>query len=115
MHNIARIIKHPSYVKQTSEANLALIELTSEIVFSSAAQAVALPETTDVFELSGKITGWGASTSGLFNDYLLRSATVNHIDRVDCRKLLEIYGGISDDMICAGSLNAKKASCFVRN
>lgn len=114
LHNIARIIKHPSYNRETSSANIALIELTTEIVYDEKAQAAILPETSDKLGLSAEITGWGATTTGLINDYLLRSGTIQNIDSQVCNGLLKKYAGISSDMICAGLLEGKKSSCYVR-
>lgn len=113
--NAARLIPHPSYVKQTSDNDIALIELKAPVKFDDRTKAASLISSTEDGALASgadlTVTGWGATNMGGDSVRDLRFVNVDFVDRTTCNKTLSYNGEITPNMLCAGQPEGGKDSC----
>ncbi|XP_054342202.1 transmembrane protease serine 11G-like [Pongo pygmaeus] len=106
---VESIIIHENYATHKHEDDIAVVKLSTPIIFSNEVHRVCLPEAT--FEALPKskvfVTGWGAlKLDGPFPN-MLREVEVEIISN-DIRNQVHVYGGaVSSGMICAGFLSGK--------
>ncbi|XP_057373943.1 serine protease ami-like [Daphnia carinata] len=98
------------YNRETKLHDIALIELSRPIVFSSTAAAIRYDEIDELAQpWRGMIVGWGATTQGGTAATRLRYAAIDDL-AADCRA----YGideFVQNFMICAGSTTGTIAPC----
>ncbi|CAH0718141.1 unnamed protein product, partial [Brenthis ino] len=115
--NIKKFIVHPNYKPPKKYYDIALIQLDSEVKFTSYIQPACLWPYHD-FHLLGKngiITGWGYTEGGVQSKQL-QVATVDFIDTPQCDMILDPYrnrnwNGLQSHQLCAGLLDGGVDTC----
>jgi secreted trypsin-like serine protease len=108
--NVARIVRHPQYSPATLENDIALLELSSQLILSSARRTAAIPLFTPADSAAGldapgimaTISGWGTTSEGSGSlPATLKFAQVPLVSDEDAR---DAYGDgeIADSMLGAG-------------
>uniref|UniRef100_A0A8B9F747 Peptidase S1 domain-containing protein n=1 Tax=Amazona collaria TaxID=241587 RepID=A0A8B9F747_9PSIT len=109
--SIKTIIIHEMYQYPEHDYDIALVQLSKRVEFTSSVHRVCLPEPSQTFLYNtyAVITGWGALTNDAPN--ALQEATVKLIDSKTCNRK-EVYDGdITPRMLCAGYLEGGVDAC----
>ncbi|XP_028929527.2 transmembrane protease serine 11G-like [Ornithorhynchus anatinus] len=107
------IIIHESYRTYSHEHDIAMLQLSLPVTFSSDVHRVCLPEASYHIPSGSTVfvSGWGTFNTNGHMPNRLRQARVKTIDREVCNRP-EVYGGaISSGMLCAGFLSGKIDAC----
>uniref|UniRef100_A0A673SSU8 Transmembrane protease serine n=1 Tax=Suricata suricatta TaxID=37032 RepID=A0A673SSU8_SURSU len=110
---IHSIIIHENYAPHKHDDDIAVVKLSTPVLFSNDVGKVCLPDAS--FEVlpqsSVFVTGWGAlKANGPFPN-TLRQVEVEIISNDVCNQV-NVYGGaVSSGMICAGFLTGKRDAC----
>ncbi|XP_059130738.1 transmembrane protease serine 11G [Peromyscus eremicus] len=110
---MASIIIHENYAAHKHDDDIAVVKLSSPVLFSENLRRVCLPDAT--FQVLPKskvfVTGWGAlKANGPFPNSL-QEVEIEIISNDVCNQV-NVYGGaISSGMICAGFLTGKLDAC----
>ncbi|XP_069750462.1 ST14 transmembrane serine protease matriptase b isoform X2 [Narcine bancroftii] len=109
--NIKHIIVHKHYNSQMFDNDIALLELTDTVLFTSVIQPICLPDATHNFPVgkSTWITGWGRLKEDGDVATVLQKAEVRIIRRKHCNELLS--STITSNMLCAGYLSGGIDAC----
>ncbi|XP_078252926.1 transmembrane protease serine 9-like [Rhinoraja longicauda] len=110
--NIRRIIIHPRYaVINANDYDVAVLELSNPLTFSSLIQPICLPSSEQVFPAGQQcaITGWGTLAYQGSLPNILQEADVKVIDDRTCRNIYRSL--ITGRMLCAGVLEGGVDSC----
>uniref|UniRef100_A0A3Q0QSU0 Acrosin n=1 Tax=Amphilophus citrinellus TaxID=61819 RepID=A0A3Q0QSU0_AMPCI len=111
IRSLREVKMHEGYSINTADSDVALLLLSSPLMFTNYIQPVCLPyDMTHEAKLNFShcfITGWGSAyhkgvplTSSLMNT--LQEAEVELIDRRTCNRITWYNGIITENMICAG-------------
>ncbi|XP_020864530.1 transmembrane protease serine 9 isoform X2 [Phascolarctos cinereus] len=111
VEKVYRIYKHPFYNVYTLDYDVALLELSAPVKYTSVIKPICLPEHSHLFTEGTKcfITGWGSIREGGLMARHLQKAVVNIIGEDTCRKFYPIQ--ISNRMLCAGFTQGGVDSC----
>ncbi|XP_054252206.1 transmembrane protease serine 9 isoform X2 [Indicator indicator] len=111
MQKIFRIYKHPFYNLYSLDYDVALLELSSPLTFSSTISPICLPHTSHIFPEGARcyITGWGSTKEGGLMSKHLQKAAVHMIGDQACKKFYPVQ--ISSRMLCAGFPQGSVDSC----
>ncbi|XP_036056267.1 LOW QUALITY PROTEIN: transmembrane protease serine 11G-like [Onychomys torridus] len=110
---MASIIIHENYASHKHDDDIAVVKLSSPVLFSENLRRVCLPDAT--FQVLPKskvfVTGWGAlKANGPFPNSL-QEVEIEIISNDVCNQV-NVYGGaVSSGMICAGFLTGKLDAC----
>jgi len=111
--DLLQIIMHPNYNSVSGDSDIALLKLGSPITIGGSGEtstrliALASSSMGDLVGVNAWVTGWGyLSGTGPLAD-VLYDVNTTIISNTNCNN---IYGGITGNMICAGSVN--KGACF---
>ncbi|XP_041086183.1 transmembrane protease serine 9-like [Polyodon spathula] len=112
--HIKTIISHPQYNSQTSDYDVAMLELETPLTLGTLIQPVCLPSPSHSFPPGKRCTvsGWGQLRED--NNHLpnsLQKAVVAIIDTALCNASSAYSGSITDRMLCAGFMEGKIDSC----
>uniref|UniRef100_A0A3B3DIA5 Zgc:165423 n=1 Tax=Oryzias melastigma TaxID=30732 RepID=A0A3B3DIA5_ORYME len=106
--SVSRIIVNPNYSSKTQNNDLSLLKLASPVTFNDyispvclAAQGSNIPADTSAW-----VTGFGTLSSG--GQSPLQEVNVPIVSNTQCNSA---YGGITNQMICAGLTIGGKDSC----
>ncbi|XP_043831214.1 transmembrane protease serine 9 [Dromiciops gliroides] len=115
VEKVYRIYKHPFYNIYTLDYDVALLELSAPVKYTSVIKPICLPDHSHLFAEGTKcfITGWGSIREGGLMARHLQKAVVNIIGEETCRKFYPIQ--ISSRMLCAGFAQGGVDSCSVRS
>ncbi|NWX01559.1 TM11C protease, partial [Caloenas nicobarica] len=111
--SVKTIIIHEKYRYPQHDYDIALVQLTKQVEFTSSIHHVCLPEPSQTFpyNIHAVITGWGALTNDGPTPNVLQEATVKLIDSDTCNRE-EVYDGdITPRMLCAGYLEGGVDAC----
>uniref|UniRef100_A0A672UPP6 Peptidase S1 domain-containing protein n=1 Tax=Strigops habroptila TaxID=2489341 RepID=A0A672UPP6_STRHB len=111
--SIKTIIIHEMYQYPEHDYDIALVQLSKRVEFTSSVHRVCLPEPSQTFLYNtyAVITGWGALTNDGPAPNGLQEATVKLIDSKTCNRK-EVYDGdITPRMLCAGYLEGGVDAC----
>ncbi|CAH4021175.1 unnamed protein product [Pieris brassicae] len=116
---IKRIVKHPNFSAPKKYFDIAIIEVTTEVIFTKLVQPACLWTNHDTSQLGTKatLTGWGVvETTGREISPELQAADVDIIDSDECQRLLRIYFnrlwcGVDLHQLCAGKLAGGVDAC----
>ncbi|KAM4657575.1 transmembrane protease serine 9 [Amazona ochrocephala] len=108
---IFRIYKHPFYNVYSLDYDVALLELSAPVKFSSTIKPICLPDNSHIFHEGARcfITGWGSTKEGGLMAKHLQKAAVNVIGDQACKKFYPVQ--ISSRMLCAGFPQGTVDSC----
>ncbi|XP_066088606.1 LOW QUALITY PROTEIN: transmembrane protease serine 11G-like [Saccopteryx bilineata] len=110
---VQTIIVHENYAAHKHDDDIAVVKLSTPVLFSEEVHRVCLPDAN--FEVPPKskvfVTGWGAlQANGPFPN-TLRQVEIETISNDVCNQV-HVYGGaVSSGMICAGFLSGKFDAC----
>lgn len=113
---VDKYVSHENYTAETSDNDIAMLHLAEPVLYNKYTLPICLP-TRNLAEQeltrSGKqmvVTGWG-STSDVNNNYstFLSYIQIPMVPRNECAQVMRF--AISDNMLCAGSLEDKKDAC----
>ncbi|XP_071321463.1 trypsin-like [Trachinotus anak] len=110
---VSRIIRHPDYNSDTSDNDVALLQLSSTVEFTNYIRPVCLAADGSNFAAgtTSWVTGWGTiNTDGTSLPFPQRLQEVS-VPVVSNSQCSESYGGITSNMICAGLAEGGKDSC----
>ncbi|XP_008316134.1 suppressor of tumorigenicity 14 protein homolog [Cynoglossus semilaevis] len=109
--SIKRIIAHQDYNPLTYDNDIALMELSQEVVLNQNIWPICLPSSTHDFPAGQEawITGWGATREGGNTATVLQKAEVRIINSTVCKRLMN--DEISEEMLCAGVLKGGVDAC----
>ncbi|XP_028907964.1 transmembrane protease serine 9 [Ornithorhynchus anatinus] len=111
IEKVFRIHKHPFYNVYTLDYDVALLELSTPVRFTSVMKPICLPDHSHLFSEGTNcyITGWGSTREGGVMSKHLQKAMVNIISEQTCKKFYPIQ--ISSRMLCAGFPQGGVDSC----
>ncbi|XP_046718180.1 suppressor of tumorigenicity 14 protein homolog isoform X1 [Silurus meridionalis] len=111
IRGVKNIITHTDYNQMTYDNDIALLELTEPLVFSSTVHPVCLPSNSHVFPpgMPCWVTGWGALREGGNTATLLQKAEVKIINDTVCDTVTE--GQVTSRMLCSGFLSGGVDAC----
>ncbi|KAM9330530.1 transmembrane protease serine 11D-like [Gastrophryne carolinensis] len=110
---LRRIIVYENYTSETHENDIALLELSSPVNFTSNVRTICLPKASDNFRdgSSCYVTGWGALETAGISSPVLQQAEVKIINTDLCRSP-QMYGHIIlPPMLCAGYVEGGIDAC----
>ncbi|NWZ60446.1 KLK14 protein, partial [Haliaeetus albicilla] len=107
---VQKFVPHPNYNPTTKDNDIMLMKLLTPVTLTNRIQPIAVasclpdPGTTCV------TSGWGATTSPevTYPD-VLQCVNVTIFSTAECQRLYP--GSITDNMLCAGSLQGGRDSC----
>ncbi|XP_060910010.1 transmembrane protease serine 3 [Labrus mixtus] len=111
--SVEQIIYHARYRPKGLDYDIALMKLSSPLVFNGLVEPICLPNHGEEFQTGTMcwISGWGSTEEEGETSVVLRSATVPLLSTKTCNHP-EVYQGlISSWMICAGYLEGGTDSC----
>ncbi|XP_006916575.1 transmembrane protease serine 11C [Pteropus alecto] len=111
--SIKNIIIHEDYHYPAHDNDIAVVNLSSPVLYTSKIRRACLPEATYTFPPNSDVvvTGWGTLKSDGTSPDILQKGAVKIIDNKTCNKE-EIYGGvIKPGMLCAGFLKGRVDAC----
>jgi secreted trypsin-like serine protease len=114
--NAAKLIVHKDYNANTTDNDIALIELKSPLALGTTMQPIALLEpsaesTVLVKDQALTVTGWGATTEGGSAVKDLQEVDVPFVTREVCNDPLSYNGQVTENMVCAGKATGGIDSC----
>ena len=112
--SVTDVIVHPAYNPVTNDSDLALLKLSTPIQLGSAARPVTLltSPADDALAAPGTpatATGWGLTSTSGPNAMILQEVAVPIVANSVCSQL---FGGITDNMICAGYDSGGMDTCY---
>ncbi|XP_073688769.1 chymotrypsinogen B-like [Garra rufa] len=105
----SQIINHPNYNNPKHDNDIALVQLSSSVIFSDYIRPVCLAAAGSKFAggTESWVTGWGSLQPGGQPAKILQEVMTPVVNNSDCNK---VYGaGLTSNMICAGK--GGKSSC----
>jgi trypsin len=113
VYRVLNVINHPLYDEDTTDYDIALLELAEPIVINENTAAIELAEEDEdaMVDDLAIVSGWGDTKSFGDDKNLLRSAEVPIFDQELCAHLNKDHGVLTDRMICAGYLAGGRDSC----
>ncbi|XP_072225721.1 trypsin I-P1-like [Leuresthes tenuis] len=110
--SVSQIIRHPSYNDDTSDNDIALLQLSDTVEFTDHIRPVCLAAEGSVFSdgQNSWVTGWGNTGDGvsLPSPQRLQEVDVPVWSNTRCNAA---YSIITSNMICAGLTEGGKDSC----
>jgi hypothetical protein len=106
---------HPYFNRYSFDYDFALLQLSKLITFDGVTKApITLPSATDIISdgASVLVSGWGWTRNVNETNLRLRGVIIPVINQAKCNQIYAFDGGITKQMVCAGSLG--KDSCNVR-
>ncbi|KAM8803083.1 transmembrane protease serine 11B-like protein [Rhynchonycteris naso] len=112
-HYVQKIIIHEKYIPGEHHDDIAIVQLTDNVLFTNDVHRVCLPEATQIF-LPGEgvvVTGWGALSYNGEYPVFLQKAPVKIIDTNICNTREAYDGMVKDTMLCAGYMEGIIDAC----
>lgn len=105
---------HPYFSEYTYDYDYALLQLRTFITFDGVTKApISLPALNEPIEDGTEVfvSGWGLTKNFSESNKILRGVIIPIINQTRCDNIYKYDGGITKQMVCAGSLG--KDSCNV--
>ncbi|XP_031682935.1 tryptase-2-like [Oncorhynchus kisutch] len=103
---------HPQYQRLAQLHNIALVKMSEKVSFSSLVKPMPLPKPSDAFRprLKCFVAGWGevGNNVELSGNRTLQELELSIVKKSTCKK---DFPGLTDNMLCAGSMKEGKYSC----
>lgn len=112
-HRVRQVILHPAYDAIHYRQDLALLQLNEPAVLTAAVKLIAplVSPADDALLAVGTlatVTGWGVTSEHGALAPLLMEVVVPVVSNAACA---QVYGNITDDLLCAGYDQGEKDSC----
>jgi trypsin len=117
LHKVKTVKKHEQYDSTTGDNNLAVLIVSTPIIFGNGAEAIELVAQGHDLAPGGtvKLSGWGATTSitGTLNAFeaQMHSVEVPSIARAECKAMLGPGSTITSQEVCDGAPGGGKGGC----
>ncbi|XP_063706892.1 serine protease 42-like [Culicoides brevitarsis] len=111
--SVFRIICHENFNRETVRHDIALLKLSTSVIFTKFIQPACLPlENFDISDQVGTVIGFGRTEKGELSN-VLREAKMKVPKTMACLDSNRDFYGLFlyDGNFCAGELDAKKAAC----
>ncbi|OBS82086.1 hypothetical protein A6R68_23924, partial [Neotoma lepida] len=110
---IKNIIIHENYSYPAHDNDIAVVHLSSPVLFESNLRKACLPEVTQKFPPNSDVvvTGWGTLKSDGESPNILQKGRVKIIDSKTCNSGRAYGGVITPGMLCAGFLEGRVDAC----
>ncbi|XP_007530410.1 transmembrane protease serine 11C-like [Erinaceus europaeus] len=111
--HINKIIIHENYHYAAHDDDIAVVHLSSPVLYTSNIRRVCLPEASFKFPPNSDVvvTGWGTLKSDGTSPNILQKGLVKIIDNKICNSE-QVYGGvITPGMLCAGFMKGNVDAC----
>ncbi|XP_041843163.1 suppressor of tumorigenicity 14 protein homolog isoform X2 [Melanotaenia boesemani] len=111
LRKVKRIVPHPDYKEDTSDYDIALLELSVPLEYTNTIQPICLPSSSHVFPagMSCWITGWGVLREGGQTAQILQKALVKIINDTVCDAVTN--NQVTSRMLCSGFLAGGVDAC----
>ncbi|PSN50116.1 hypothetical protein C0J52_04699 [Blattella germanica] len=109
IHEISQVISHPKYVG--ADYDVAVIKVSQPFEYSESVQPIPLISQEPATGTPVVVTGWGDLVFNGSSPSQLQQVQVNIMDHDQCSKAYVLYGGVTDQEICAGVPQGGKDSC----
>uniref|UniRef100_A0A3P9LCM1 Peptidase S1 domain-containing protein n=1 Tax=Oryzias latipes TaxID=8090 RepID=A0A3P9LCM1_ORYLA len=108
--SVSKIIVHPNYDSSTNNNDLTLLKLASPVTFNDYISPICLAAAGSDFPggTSSWVTGFGTLSSGGPLASTLQEVNIPIVSNTQCNSA---YGGITNQMICAGLTTGGLDSC----
>ena len=104
--NIRRFVPHEQYNSNTSDKDIALVELELSV---EAVAPIALNQSTNIVDgTSVTVIGWGHLSEGGLASNTLQEVSVPTVPHILCKNS---YSNLTENMLCAGEQQGGKDSC----
>lgn len=110
---VQKIHQHKLFDNELIDFDFSILELASDLTFSQSIKAVGLPTPDEgvVADTLCFVSGWGNTQNALESRTKLRAAYVPVVKQTTCNLAYDIFGGLTDTMICAGYMRGQIDSC----
>ncbi|XP_045388760.1 transmembrane protease serine 11C-like [Lemur catta] len=111
--SIKDIIIHENYHYPAHDNDIAVVHLSSPVLYTSNIRRACLPEATYTFPPNSDVvvTGWGTLKSDGTSPNILQKGLVKIIDNKICNSREAYSGVITPGMLCAGYLEGRVDAC----
>uniref|UniRef100_F7A018 Transmembrane protease serine n=1 Tax=Monodelphis domestica TaxID=13616 RepID=F7A018_MONDO len=111
--NVKNIIIHEKYHYPAHDHDIALINLSKPVLYTSTIRKICLPEASYNFPPNSDVivTGWGSLKTDGSSPNVLQKAIIKIIDNGTCNKKEAYDGAITNEMLCAGFMKGKIDAC----
>ncbi|XP_069313127.1 transmembrane protease serine 11C-like [Eulemur rufifrons] len=111
--SIKDIIIHENYHYPAHDNDIAVVHLSSPVLYTSNIRRACLPEATYTFPPNSDVvvTGWGTLKSDGTSPNILQKGLVKIIDNKTCNSGKAYGGVITPGMLCAGYLEGRVDAC----
>ncbi|KAM5340303.1 transmembrane protease serine 11C-like [Glossophaga mutica] len=110
---VRNIIIHEDYHYPAHDNDIAVVNLSSPVLYTSNIRRACLPEATYTFPPNSAVvvTGWGSLKPDGSISNILQKGTIKIIDNRTCNKEKVYSGVIKPGMLCAGFLEGRVDAC----
>ncbi|XP_028642638.1 transmembrane protease serine 11C isoform X2 [Grammomys surdaster] len=110
---VKNIIIHENYSYPVHDNDIAVVRLSSPVLYKSNIRRACLPEATQKFPPNSDVvvTGWGTLKSDGDSPNILQKGNVKIIDSKTCNSGKAYDGMITPGMLCAGFLEGRVDAC----
>ncbi|XP_066926615.1 chymotrypsinogen B-like [Clytia hemisphaerica] len=112
---VSRILRHPGFSRRHSKYDIALVRLTTPLMFNEAIQPICLPNTKAESGRKCVSTGWGTTTRGVLDfSETLQQGEMVVIDTEMCKFHMEMIAPLSVgqySLCSAGLQNTRMSGC----
>ena len=109
--SVSRVIVHPDYDDDTSDNDLALLQISSPATLNSYVGVVPLNSNSIAAGTMTWVTGWGTTSSGGSTSNVLMEVSVPVVSNTGCNAADSYDGQITANMLCAGYDAGGKDAC----
>jgi len=112
LHQAVQLIAHPLYDSFTIDYDVAVAKVTPPFEYGTGVQPIIMTDTEPAAGSTSVVSGWGTLTPGSGQLPLqLQAVEVLITNREVCNTAYDLYGGITERMICADVPGGGKDAC----
>lgn len=113
LYDIEQLVPHPQYNTDNNDKDFMLIKLKVPMVFSDRQQPIILADEGENFNVNSEVlaSGFGDTSNLMEQKEFLRAVVLKIIDQAKCNTAWSVSGGVTDNMLCAGTEAGGQDSC----